>query len=242
MISNSEIKLITSLQKKKYRDQHGLFVAEGFKLIDDLINSGVELHSLWTDGNDPLTSLEFKKISAKEFKKISLLKNPNGHLGVFKKLSLATFKPSGLILALDAVRDPGNLGTIIRLCDWFGIDHLICSQDTVDCYNPKVVQASMGSVARVNIHYLDLPQFLEPLSLPVYGAFMDGESAYLQQYQEDAILVMGNEGNGISSEIEGQITQRLSIPNFSKNNAAESLNVAMAAGILISEIRRSTGK
>lgn len=147
---------------------------------------------------------------------------------------------SGLKVALDAVRDPGNLGTIIRLCDWFGVTQLVCASDTVDCYNPKVVQATMGSLARVNVVYVNLSDYLANSSLPIYGAFMDGGSVYQQALPESAILVMGNEANGIRSPIEALVTDRISIPRFGELQETESLNVATATAIILSEFKRST--
>jgi TrmH family RNA methyltransferase len=151
-------------------------------------------------------------------------------------------KNSGLIVALDAIRDPGNLGTIIRLCDWFGVQQLICSEDTADCYNPKVVQATMGSLARVQIHYVSLLEFFEATDLPIYGGFMDGKNVYSEKLPKDGIIVMGNEANGISEEIIQKITHKITIPRFGNLQKTESLNVATATAILLSEFRRFTEK
>ena len=239
MISKSEIKLITSLQQKKYRNKHGLFIAEGKKIIADLLASGIQLFALYTtEDNTELTS-NFQRISESDLKKISTLKNSNGFVAVFKIPEPESYKTKGLQVFLEAIRDPGNLGTIIRLCDWFGVEQLICSEDTVDCYNPKVVQASMGSIARVSIHYRPLLPLLMETNLPSYAAVMNGENIYANALPQEAILVMGNEANGISEELLKQTQHPMTIPNFSKNNSAESLNVATATGILLSEFRRT---
>ncbi len=240
MVSKSQTKLITSLQQKKYRDQTGLFVAEGPKIISELLAEGIKLHSLFTTDllqNDSDTHFS---VSEKELQKISGLKNANHSLAVFEIPKTKEISNSGLIIALDAVRDPGNLGTIIRLCDWFGVRSLLCSEDTVDCYNPKVVQATMGSLARVDINYLPLSGYLKNTELPIYGAFMDGKNIYSEELSKDAILVMGNEAHGISEEIEALITAKIAIPRFGKIQKTESLNVATATAILLSEFRRST--
>lgn len=238
MISKSQIKLITGLNRKKYRDTHGLFVAEGPKVIRELLDEGMTLAGLFTTVPEEWADMQLTEISQEELKKISFLSTPHQSLALFKIPQFQAPHLSGLSVALDALRDPGNLGTIIRLCDWFGIRHLICSLDTADCYNPKVVQASMGSLARVQVHYLDLEDFLKNSSLPVYGGFMDGASVYTEQLPETAILVLGNEANGISAEIESLVTHRISIPRFGNVRKTESLNVATAGAILLNEFRR----
>lgn len=239
MISKSEIKLITSLQQKKYRNKHGLFVAEGDKLIADLLTEGVQLEFLFATKDVPHLFKDYRIILESELKKMSALKNNNGVLAVFKIPEQKSYQATGLQVFLESIRDPGNLGTIIRLCDWYGISQLICSEDTVDCYNPKVVQATMGSIARVSIHYTSLLSLLKETKLPTYAAVMNGENVYAETLSEEAILVMGNEANGISEELVKLIQHRITIPNFSKNNSAESLNVATATGILLSEFRRT---
>jgi TrmH family RNA methyltransferase len=179
-------------------------------------------------------------VSSKELQKISALKTANAAVALFEIPKLAPIRQEGIIVVLDAVRDPGNLGTIIRLCDWFGVQVLICSPDTADCYNPKVIQATMGSIARVSVHYTDLIPFLKTSELPVYGAVMKGLNVYREQLPNEAILVMGNEANGISSEIETYISKRVTIPGFGDTKTAESLNVATATAVLLSEFRRTT--
>lgn len=242
LISKSEIKLITSLRLKKYRNQYKLFVAEGEKIIRDLLDSGLELHQLYTTESEEIPEVEPKIIDSKTLQKISNLKTSNGWLAVFRFPEEQPLQDQGLTVALDAVRDPGNLGTIIRLCDWFGVEQLVCSEDTVDCYNPKVIQATMGSIGRVGIHYVDLENFLKVSGLPAYATMMEGECVYDSYLPEDAILIMGSEANGVSSEILKQCTHHLTIPSFSRGMGPESLNVATATAILLSEFRRSTGK
>ncbi|WP_037315863.1 RNA methyltransferase [Salegentibacter sp. Hel_I_6] len=240
MVSKSQIKLITSLAQKKYRYKNGLFVAEGFKTINELIYSKFKLNRLFTLKEDfGIEADKIQNIDERELKKISFLKTPQAALALFEIPEEVNVQDENLILALDGIRDPGNLGTIIRLCDWFGIKNLVCSRDSVDCYNPKVVQATMGSLARVNISYCDLKTFLENSELPVYGAFMEGENIYKSKTEEKAILVMGNEANGISAEIEGMIGKRVSIPRFGEVQETESLNVATATAILFSEFKRN---
>lgn len=241
MISNKQTKLITSLKQKKYRDKYGLFVAEGPKVISELISEGLELHWFFsTDESDVSDNGSFG-ITESELKKISFLKSPNTSLAVFRIPEKTSLPKSGLIVALDALRDPGNLGTIIRLCDWFGVEHLICSPDTADAYNPKVVQASMGSLARVTIQYTELVPFLQQTDVPVYGGFMDGKNVYDEQLPASGILIVGNEANGISDEIAAYISHPISIPRFGRLQKTESLNVAAATAILLNEFRRFTG-
>ena len=240
MLSKNQIKLITQLKQKKYRIQYQRFVAEGKKTIQELLNSSFELDHLYT------TTLEFDvtdvlktKISDNNLKKISFLTTPNTALAVFKIPTIKPIDKNQLIIALDNVRDPGNLGTIIRLCDWFGVKDLICNTGTVDCYNPKVIQATMGSITRVNVSYLDLETFLSSQNeKTVFGAFMDGDNVYDLNLSNSGILVLGNEANGISKIIETQISKRIAIPRFGNSQETESLNVANAAAILLSEFRR----
>ena len=241
MISNSQTKLITSLKQKKYRDRERLFVAEGPKVISELLDEGLKLRGLFSTEPSNIPEKDHFQVTDGELKKISFLTTPNTSLAVFEIPVLSLPKDSGLIVVLDALRDPGNLGTIIRLCDWFGVEQLICSEDTADCYNPKVVQASMGSLARVQVHYLSLPEFLEETKLPTYGGFMDGKNIYSESLPKNAILVLGNEANGISEAISEAIGNRISIPRFGKIQKTESLNVATATAIFLSEFRRSTG-
>jgi|SRR5690554_625977 len=237
MVTKNQIKLISSLQQKKYRKQHGLFFVEGQKVIQELLDSNFVLEELF------VTEAIFEEIpsrntiSENDLKKISALANPNNSLAVFRIPDQEQAVFDGLILALDSVRDPGNLGTIIRLCDWFGIKHLICSEDTVDVYNPKVLQATMGSITRVKVSYLNLNEFLSQTDLPVFGTFMEGENIYKTSLPTEGIIVLGNEANGISTAIEQSITHKITIPRF--GNPTESLNVATATAVILSEFRRS---
>lgn len=237
MISKNQIKNITRLQQKKYRQQEGLFIAEGVKVINEFLNSTFKLVDLFTTKTFNVKNETL--ITEAELKKISALKTPNTALAVFEIPKLSLIESKGLIVALDALRDPGNLGTIIRLCDWFGVKQLLCSKETVDCFNPKVVQATMGSLTRVNVFYIDLNHYLEETKQTVFGAFMDGENVYASNLPAEGILVLGNEANGISQSIEKHVNQRISIPRFGDLQATESLNVATAGAILLSEFRRS---
>ena len=242
MLSKSQIKLISSLKQKKYRTKVGLFVAEGPKVISELSQSGWRLHSLFTteDLNVEATSLFY--ISEIELTKISSLKTANTAVAIFEIPVRKNRDDQGLILALDAIRDPGNLGTIIRLCDWFGVKQLICSLDTVDCYNPKVVQATMGSIARIDIRYVDLLVYLRETKLPVIGGVLNGSNVYSEELPEQAILIMGNEANGISDEVVNLLTKKITIPQFGDEHNTESLNAATATAILLSEFKRPTEK
>lgn len=239
MISKRQIKIITSLHQKKYRKSTGLFVAEGKKVIQEFLNSKFELDTLFTiDEHLFANTSKVALISEAELKKISFLKTPNKALALFKITDNAVVNAEGLIVALDDVRDPGNLGTIIRLCDWFGVKQLVCSEATVDCYNPKVIQATMGSLTRVNVVYTNLENYLSETKLPVFGAFMDGKNVYQTELPTDGILIMGNEANGVSDTASKFITKKIAIPRFGEIQQTESLNVAMATGILLNEFKR----
>lgn len=242
MVSKNQIKLITSLQQKKYRKEHQLFLAEGKKVIQELLQSNFELESLFaTSAIFPeINSNKITLVSDADLKKITALTTANDCLAVFKIPVQKKINASGLIVALDDIRDPGNLGTIIRLCDWFGIKELICSEETVDIYNPKVVQATMGSIARVNISYLNLENYIKETKLPVFGTFMDGKNIYKTELPTEGIIVMGNEANGISTSIENLAKNRLSIPRFGDLQQTESLNVATATSIILSEFKRNS--
>ncbi|WP_177761109.1 TrmH family RNA methyltransferase [Flavobacterium sp. I3-2] len=240
MISKNQIKQISQLKQKKFREIDQKFIAEGIKVIQELIASDLKLvHIYVTEYFDfGVSSNLVTQISETDLKKISALTNPNTCLAVFEMPNLNLPQPNGLKVALDDVRDPGNLGTIIRLCDWFGISDLICSETSVDVYNPKVVQATMGSMTRVNVHYVDLKKYLQETNVPIYGTFMDGNNIYKEQLKTEGIIVMGNEANGISVEIEKLVTHRISIPRFGDLQVTESLNVATATAITLSEFRR----
>jgi len=240
MVSKNQIKLISSLHLKKNRIANQLFIAEGVKVIQELLKSNFILEHLYC--TEPLfdeVPLPLKSlISESELKKISALSTPNNCLAVFKIPASMPILDKGLILALDDIRDPGNLGTILRLCDWFGISQVVCSEQTVDLYNPKVVQATMGSISRVNVRYVNLKSFLQNSSLPIFGTFMDGSNVYMEILPKEAIIIMGNEANGISPEVENTIKNRLTIPRFGDLQLTESLNVASATAIILSEFRR----
>lgn len=238
MLSKSQIKLITSLKQKKYRLKHGLFVVEGVKTIKELLQSKLVLDTLYTTESFNIDAKNEEIISESELHRISFLKSPNKALAIFEIPQSKPIDLKNLIVALDDVRDPGNLGTIIRLCDWFGVKDLICSEETVDCFNPKVIQATMGSITRVNITYLDVPEFLKQTELSSFGTFMDGVSVYSSEIPKQGVLIFGNEANGISKNVEELITQRLSIPRFGSLRATESLNVAAATAIFLSEFKR----
>ncbi len=241
MLSKNQIKLITSLQQKKHRLENQLFFAEGIKVIQELLDSKFELLHIYTTSTD-FKEVTFEKktvIAEIELKKISALATPNSCLAVFKIPDQKPIVESGLILALDSIRDPGNLGTIMRLCDWFGISQLVCSKDTVDIFNPKVIQATMGSISRVNVNYIDLNIFLSQTKLEIFGTFMDGKNIYTSKLPNEAIIIMGNEANGISNELQQLIQKKLTIPRFGLLQKTESLNVATATAIILSEFRRN---
>lgn len=240
MLSKNQIKLIKSLETKKNRKREGLFVAEGPKVVGDLLRAGYTPHSIFSTVSRPDAEL----ITDDELRRISFLQHPQEVLAVFhipetnhnSQFSIINYQ---LSLALDGVQDPGNVGTIIRIADWFGISQIFCSPDTADVYNPKVVQATMGSLAHVSITYCDLVPLLSKTGVPVYGTLLDGQDIYQQTLSENGIIVMGNEGNGISPEVRQLVTNKLLIPNFNQNSeTAESLNVAIATAITLSEFRR----
>jgi TrmH family RNA methyltransferase len=240
MVSKNQIKLINSLQQKKYRKLHNLFIAEGKKVIQELLDAQFSLAYLFVTKADLFdTNPAATLISDNELKKITALTTANDCLAVFEIKETNFKQTSGLELALDNIKDPGNMGTIIRLCDWFGISKIICTEETVDMYNPKVVQATMGSLARVQVEYTNLAAYLKATDKEIFGTFMDGENIYKKELPTSGILVMGNEANGISSEIEKLITQKIAIPRFGNLQQTESLNVASATAIFLSEFKRS---
>ena len=246
-LSKNKIKYIQSLNHKKYISQHNTFVAEGAKLIFDLMpHLSCQLLVITEEIKDDTLNIEAEETiitTRHEIKKASHLATPPDAIAVFyqsqQDLSHIDFTHK-LTLMLDGVQDPGNLGTIIRIADWFGIENIICSLDTVDVYNTKTVQATMGALSRVNIHYASIPQLINQYNnLPVYGTFLNGENIYKETLKPQGFIVMGNEGKGIRAEIEKLITHRLYIPSFSTNNTtSESLNVAVATAVVCSEFRR----
>lgn len=240
MVSKSQIKLITSLQQKKFRQEHQLFIAEGVKVVQELLLSNFVLEHLFVT-QELFSEVDMKQktvITETELKKISCLSTPNNCLALFKISIQKNTKSSGLIVALDDIRDPGNMGTIIRLCDWFGIEQIVCSEQTVDAYNPKVVQATMGSISRVSITYTNLSKYLSKQSIEIFGTFMEGKNVYKESLPKEGVLVLGNEANGISKDVEKWITSKLAIPRFGDLQKAESLNVATATAIFLSEFKR----
>lgn len=238
-LSKNHIKLITSLSQKKYRQKHKLFVAEGVKVVNELLNSSLQVKTIFCTYDFSVNEeINVVKVSESELKKISNLKTPNKVVGLFYIPEQVLPSANTFTLALDDVNDPGNLGTIIRLCDWFGVEQLVCSKNTVDCYNAKVVQASMGSLTRISVKYVDLVTFLSKAELPVFTADMKGENIYNTNLPKEAILVMGNEANGISNAVRELISNQLTIPRFGKIQETESLNVATATAIMLSEFKR----
>ncbi|MBQ7996253.1 MAG: RNA methyltransferase [Paludibacteraceae bacterium] len=258
-ISKAQIKQVRSLQQKKFRDELGLFVAEGDKCVEEL-QKGFELLYLYREGENATRA---------EIEQMSGLQTPQGTIAVFRKPvlplvpSLEERAGGEIFLVLDGVQNPGNLGTIIRTCDWFGVHDIVCSRDTADCYNPKVVQATMGALVRVRVHYTELPEWLEELKssnekLKIYGTLLDGKDMYevlqsegrsyskavLQQSgltgeAGHAVIIMGNEGNGISEEVRKFVTHPIRIPSYPKGTeTSESLNVSIATAIVLAEFRR----
>ncbi|AMA50096.1 MULTISPECIES: TrmH family RNA methyltransferase [Flavobacterium] len=241
MLSKNQIKLVSSLQQKKYRKEYGLFLAEGIKVIRELLESKFELEYLYMTENlfEELPAKFKMLVSVAELNKMSALSTANNCLALFRIPKDQLLKETGLIVALDDIRDPGNLGTIIRLCDWFGVAQIVCTKETVDLYNPKVVQATMGSIARVDVHYIDLESFLSTTKLPIYGAFMEGNNIYKEELSKQGIIVLGNEANGISKKIENKVSHKIAIPQFGDLQKTESLNVATATAIVLSEFKRT---
>lgn len=248
MISKNKIKYIRSLELKKNRNKEGKFVAEGFKVVDDLLALQpadlIVATGEWLRDKHFGAETEVIEVTDEELKKVSFLQHPQQVLAVFKQATSGDYSinTSELSLALDGVQDPGNLGTIIRIADWFGITHIYCSQDTADVYNPKVVQATMGSIARVKVEYGDLLGLVEslPAEVPVYGTLLDGDNIYQQKLENHGLIVMGNEGKGISPALAKKVNHKLLIPNFPEGRAtADSLNVAIATAITCSEFRRN---
>ena len=238
MLSKNQVKLIQKLHQKKYRNELNLFIVEGKKSINEFLQAGytpqllIATEAFTTSVPQHLIT----PVSKDELRKVSTLQNPDEGLAIFEQPKHKGILQEGVIVALDNVQDPGNLGTIIRLCDWFGVETLLCNTQTVDCYNPKVVQASMGSLTRVAVHYLDLAAFLTTTALPVYTMDLEGENLYTATFPKDCILILGNEANGISTEVRALSNEVITIPRFSKHQRTESLNVAMAGAIILSEV------
>ena len=236
MVSKSQIKFVRQLAQKKQRDQYDQFVAEGHKVVQEFINENYQLHQLFTTDLSLFSNHETTVVTQSEMKSMSALKTPSVALAVFAKVNEQSLAESNLILALDSIQDPGNLGTIIRLCDWFGIKDIVCSSETVDCYNPKVIRSAMGSLARVQVLYKDLQTWLMGMqNHKIIATTMAGQSLYEYAFDSPTILVIGNEGRGLSIKIQELATNVVSIPRY---GGAESLNAAMAAGIIAAEARR----
>lgn len=236
MISKNQIKFVRQLEQKKYRKKEGLFVAEGPKVVGDLLRAGFKAHTIFATSEWESQGQTFQEVSDEELRRVSFLQHPQRVLALFFIPKESVPSVSSLSLALDDVQDPGNLGTIIRIADWFGIDTIYCSENTADAWSPKVVQATMGSIARVNIIYTDLQELICKAQVPVYGTLLDGQDIYTQELSKEGIIVMGNEGNGISAPIRKLINRKLLIPQF--HEGPESLNVAIATAITCSEFRR----
>ena len=263
MLPKKQIKFISSLKLKKFREKHNLFIAEGVKITEDLLRSLIMVKQVFTIGESmqkisncaPLAETEIIEVSEDELKNISSLTTPNRVLCIAEipeySLEFKLLK-SQLTLVLDKLSDPGNLGTIIRVADWFGIQNIICSEDCVDVYNPKVVQATMGSISRVKVHYLNLVNFLkevkqsrylsEKAEFPIYGALLNGENIYQKNLSENGLIILGNETEGVSDDICSFVTEKIAIPSFAclpdRTAGAESLNVAVATAIVCSEFRK----
>ena len=247
-LSKNRIKYIRSLELKKNRKADKVFLAEGPKLVGDLLGHFrcrfLIATSEWLSAHRHLAVEDVTEVSEEELSRASLLKTPQQVLAVFEQpdesVDVSVISRS-LCLALDDVQDPGNLGTIVRLADWFGIEHIICSQNTVDVYNPKTIQATMGGIARVKVHYTSLPDFIRSLGedIPVFGTFLNGKNMYEQPLTANGLIVMGNEGNGIGKEVETLINRKLYIPNYPQGKeTSESLNVAIATAVICAEFRR----
>lgn len=246
MLSKSQISFIKSLHQKKYRKESGIFIIEGIKSITEFINSSYQLHSLYyTTPYVSLlpkidTNIKLFEVNNAELNKISTLQTPQGILALVYTPTQQSLNPKTLqncfSLVLDDVQDPGNFGTIIRTADWFGIKNVICSPNTVEAYNPKTVQATMGSLCRVNVFYTDLNSFLSEVNIPVFGALLNGNDIYATKWSNEGLILLGNEGHGIATNLQSKITVHVTIPRFGQ---AESLNVAVSAAIFCSELRRS---
>lgn len=255
MVSKNKVKYIRSLEMKKFRKADGVFVAEGHKLVDDLLGvfecRYLAATQVWLEqhrevmNGDRMRHTEVDEVTEEELKRLSFQDAPQQVLAVFRQpqwsVNMSEAAGKGLCLALDDVQNPGNLGTIVRVADWFGIEHVFCSQGCADIYNPKTVQATMGAMARVQVHYVDLAETLKDLdgNVPVYGTFLDGDNMYEKDLSQHGVIVMGNEGKGVSEAVEACVGERLYIPNYPEGrDTSESLNVAIATAIVCAEFRR----
>lgn len=252
MLSKKDIQFVNSLKQKKYREKEQMFIAEGVKIVSELMQSPITIEKVFAtaaflESNNISQNLNCTEVKTNELERLSALTTPNVVLAVcripnnqFQK-SMLTGK---ITLALEDIKDPGNLGTIIRIADWFGIENIICSKETVDAFNPKVVQATMGSIARINLFYMDLKELFsnKPPNMPVYGALLEGNNLYSQSLKQEGLIVIGNESKGISKDTQSYLTNKINIPSFShfknSNGEAESLNAAIATAVICSEFRR----
>lgn len=249
MLSKNDIKNIKSLEQKKFRTEKGLFIAQGHKLVGELLGKFecvlLAATSDWMQTRRSIPAARVETVTPDELKRASLQQAPQDVLAVFRipqdSTTLSAAASANLVLALDDVQDPGNLGTIVRIADWFGIKHIFCSKATADIYNPKAIQATMGAIARVSVHYTDLGRDINglPRTTPVYGTFLEGDIIYDTQLTENGVIVMGNEGNGIGHVVAAAVNRKLYIPNWPQGaKTSESLNVAIATAVVCSEFRR----
>jgi len=240
MVSKKDIKLISSLKQKKFRFLNKSFVVEGKKSISEFLDSKFELIKLFSIDCSFFADINRQvEVNIEELKKISFFNSPDDHLAIFKIPNQKSINETRLIVALESIRDPGNLGTIIRTCEWFGVNDIICSNDSVDCFNPKVVQSAMGSLARISINYLDLNSYLKNTKLNLTGLTLNGDSLYTNKSSfEKGILIFGNEANGISDKLLSVLNQNLTIPRSINSDFPESLNLSISVGIVLGEIKR----
>ena len=240
MVSKKDIKLISSLKQKKFRFLNKSFVVEGKKSISEFLDSKFELIKLFSIDCSFFADVNRQvEVNIEELKKISFFNSPDDHLAIFKIPNQKSINETRLIVALESIRDPGNLGTIIRTCEWFGVNDIICSNDSVDCFNPKVVQSAMGSLSRISINYLDLNSYLKNTKLNLTGLTLNGDSLYTNKSSfEKGILIFGNEANGISDKLLSVLNQNLTIPRSINSDFPESLNLSISVGIVLGEIKR----
>ena len=235
MITKNQIKLIKSLRSKKNRKQSGFFDAEGEKIVDELLESDIKAVDIFSISEKYKNSKNYISINSTQLKQISNLKSPNNVLGIFKIPLNKEIDFNSNIVALEEINDPGNLGTIIRLCDWFGIKNIICSQNSVDCYNPKVVQSSMGSISRVSISYMEFDNLISSVSYNTVAADLNGKSLKEHIFSKNQIIFFGNESNGFGQKLSSNIKSKITIQRYNDN--VESLNLASAVAIVLSELK-----
>ena len=238
MLTAHTIKVLQSLDKKKFRQKYNLFLVEGNKIISELPYSNYKIKEIFSTNLEKLetNSVPTTQITENELRKISFLQNPKDSVAVCYLAEESEFVEKDFQIVLDGIQDPGNLGTIIRLADWFGIEQIVCSEDTVDFYNPKVIMATMGSFTRVNMVYKNLPEYLAQTKNVNIGTDMTGENIYSFQKPKKINLILGNEGNGMRPETEKLLSESICIPRFGKSQSTESLNVSMAAGIILGQL------